>query len=121
MNTYTKNKLKKDLEFSYNNGLIEVLISCGYGAGWSTWNNNYSINLAVDKRIIDYYKKNKERKLGKNEIEKFLSSIGYEGVYCGGWNKMAIETVPPNCKFRIDEYDGAESLIIYENDEIWEL
>lgn len=121
MNTYTKNKLRKDIEFSYNNGLIEVLLSCGYGAGWSTWNNNYSINLAVDKRIIDYYKENKERKLDENEIKKFLSSIGYEDVYCGGWNKMAIETIPLNCKFRIDEYDGAESLITYENDEIWEL
>lgn len=134
MNTYTKKHLRNDIELSYtDDGLIEILISPGYGAGWSTWNNN-SINLAVDKRIIDYFKKNgtgaskkrclletPEYKEFKNDLKTFLESIGYKDVYCGGWKDIVVKTVKPNCKFRIYEYDGLEELITYEEDTLWEL
>ena len=136
MNTYTKQHLRDDIELSYtDNGEIEILISPGFGAGWSTWNDN-SISLAVDKRIIDYFKKNgtgveKTNRLSKefgnqseefrNQLKEFLKSIGYNNVYTGGWEDIVIETIKPNCKFRIDEYDGSEELISYPNDELWEL
>ena len=56
MNTYTKKHLRDNIELSYTkDGDIEILISPGFGAGWSTWDNN-SINLAVDKKIIDFFK-----------------------------------------------------------------
>lgn len=120
MNSYTKNKLKEGIEFSYTKkGEIKVLISPGYGAGWSTWNSD-SINLAVDKRIVDFFEshgKNVERE----ELIDFLESIGYDDVYVGGWKQIEIETVGPNDRFMIDEYDGSESLINYAKDNVWEL
>ena len=121
MNEFTKSHLRKDIEFSYDEkGDIEILISPGYGAGWSTWNENYSINLAVDKKIIDYFKTHKYSSI--HDLRSFMQSIGYdERVYYGGWNNIKIMTVPKNCKFRIEEYDGSESLITYANDELWEL
>ena len=104
MNDFTRKILRKDIELSYNDkGDIEVLISPDYGAGWSTWDNN-SINIAVDKRIIDYYKEH-----GKNattsQVQEFLDSIGYENVYCGGWIDITLKTVPVGVKFMINEYE----------------
>lgn len=119
MNTYTKERLNK-IELSYTKDKkIEILISPGYGAGWSTWNNQ-SINLAVDKRIIDFFKKN-GKDVEHEKLKNFLNSIGYNDVYVGGWKKLVIEKISPNERFRIDEYDGSESLIPYGEDEIWEL
>lgn len=138
MNTYTKQHLRDDIELSYtDNDEIEILISPGFGGGWSTWNDD-CINLAIDKRIINYFKKNgtgvdKKNRLShdqfddlkykefKNQLKEFLESIGYNNVYTGGWKDIVIETVKPNCKFRIDEYDGSEELIKYEQDTLWEL
>lgn len=41
------------VEKYYNkNGSLGVLISPGFGVGWSTWENK---NLAYDKRIIEYW------------------------------------------------------------------
>lgn len=120
MNTYTKKHLRDNIELSYTkDGDIEILISPGFGAGWSTWDSN-SINLAVDKKIIDFFKKY-GKYVSLDKLKTFLESIGYEGVYCGGWKNIVIEKIKPNCKFRIDEYDGSEELISYEDDHLWEL
>ena len=121
MNDYTRNQLRKDIELSYTDkGEIEILISPGYGAGWSTFGWNDDINIALDKRIIDYYKQN-GTKVDKEEVKKFLESIGYEHAYCGGWSQIMLDTIPPNCRFRIDEYDGYETLIECETENWYEL
>lgn len=120
MNNFTKTKIRKDIEFSYTkNGKIKILISPGYGAGWSTWNND-SINLAVDKRIVDFFElhgKNIERQ----KLVDFLKNIGYDDVYVGGWKDIVIKTIKPNERFIINEYDGSESLIKFTDDNVWEL
>lgn len=121
MNNYTKNILQKDLELSYdNNGNIEILVSPGYGAGWSTWDYDYGVNLALDKRIIDFYKKYGQ-KASKEQLEEFLKNIGYENVFYRGWDQVQIFTVPKNCKFKIKEYDGYEELISFASDNLLEL
>ena len=121
MNNFTRKILKEEIEFSYtNNGKIEILISPHYGAGWSTWNENYKINIALDKRIINYYKKY-GNEVPSSSLKEFLESIGYKDVFCGGWKNIIIKTIQKGEKFRIDEYDGWESLITYEKDEIYEL
>ena len=121
MNDFTKKHLRKDIEYSYNkNGDIEILISPGFGAGWSTWSSEYSINLAVDKRIIDFFKKYKHD-VDIDKVDNFLTSIGYKNVFMSGYYDLIIETVPEGSKFRISEYDGHETLILYAQDEVWEL
>ena len=55
MNDYTRKVLRKDIELSYDkDGKIEVLVTDDYGAGWSTWDYDNKLNIAVDKRIIDF-------------------------------------------------------------------
>ena len=38
--------------YEKGDGTFAVLVSPGYGAGWSTWDRK---ELAYDKRIIEYY------------------------------------------------------------------
>ena len=108
-------------EYFYNKkGEIAVLVSPGYGAGWSSWNSQYGIDLATDKRIveksIEFSKTDMLEKIDRcgsaEEIEftKWLESIGYKAVYAGGFNQCVIEWVPKGTAIRISEYDGYESL-----------
>lgn len=120
MNNFTKNILKENIEFSYTKkGEIKVLVSPGYGAGWSTWNSD-SINLAVDKRIVDFFELH-GKNIKRQQLVDFLESIGYEDVYVGGWWDIVIKTVKPNDRFIINEYDGSESLISFSEYYVWEL
>ena len=101
MNDYTK-KLLSDIELSCtDDDKVEVLVSPGFGAGWSTWNDD-GLKLAVDKRIIDFFKR-AGQDADKNLVKAFLREIGYEHVYCGGWDDLVIETVSKGMKFRISE------------------
>lgn len=89
---------------------LGVLISKGFGAGWSTWDTQ---DIALDRRIIEYFLEN-----GNNNIGDFIKSIGYKNVYLGGANGLKIEWVPKGTRFTIDEYDGNEYIRFYEEDVI---
>lgn len=108
-------------------GEIGVMVSHGYGAGWSTWAGN--IDIALDSRIIEKYlelKKDEQKCHEINhavndnsstlEFKEFLKELGYGDVYLGGLIDCTIEFVPENSLIRIDEYDGAETLVVGTTD-----
>ena len=114
----------KDIEYYYNDkGEIGILVSYGYGAGWSSW-SEYGIKLAVDKRIIEKYNEHIDddewcREIGsfhdndiQTEFQNFLSSIGYDNVYLGGLKDCKLVFVPKGSAVRITEYGGNENLEI---------
>lgn len=110
------------IELSYNeNGEIEFLVSYGYGAGWLTW-NGYDYRLIFDKRIIDYLREHEDdRPLPEDdEVKAFFKQLGYYDenhyLYFGGFWKCQIESLPKGTIFRLDEYDGSESIEIYDPD-----
>ena len=104
-----------------------ILVSRGFGAGWSTWNGK---ELAYDKRVIEWYLEhnysdffNKVRlyspeTLEHKEATEFFNSLGYGSPYFGGLQLNMIEWVPAGKRWRIDEYDGSES-IHFANDDDW--
>ena len=79
------------------NGKVAILISYGYGAGWSTWGND-----VFDYKVAEYLDKNE--KISKSKAEELTGkqSLGADG--------LTIEWLKEGTKFRIAEYDGAESL-----------
>lgn len=102
------------MEKYIKDGKVAILVSYGYGAGWSTWNDD---EYAYDKRIVekfmelcDKYNEN-EYKLAFEEMSVFMKSIGYDG-YLGGFDGLTVEWVEQGQPYRIDEYDGNESLTI---------
>lgn len=112
-----------------------VLVSPGWGAGWSTWDNEYGVKLATDKRIVQYIidcQKDKRKWdagwncsnlsngecVGEKEFKKFLGDIGYkaDSIYLGGVRNIEVKKVNVHDKWRISEYDGWESLVIFSED-----
>lgn len=106
--------MNKQVEYYWNedHSAAAVLVSPRFGAGWSTW--NYPV-LAYDKRVIEYWLDHKNE--NSDNVYKFMESIGYTNVYCGGWRDMKLEWVPKGVKWRIDEYDGSEGIVYYEGEE----
>lgn len=101
-----------------------VLISYGYGTGWSSENGDS--RLAYDKRIIEFYLQHyQDRQWMKNtgvhhsdayeELLTFLQSLPeYKDIdYFNllGFEDCGIEWIPLNTPFMIEEYDGSESLV----------
>ena len=97
------------VEKYYNeNGELGVLVSYGYGAGWSTWNDK---KLAYDKRIVEKFLDD----VSSDEMCNFVESLGYARPYMGGYNQLELEFIPRGTLFRIYEYDGYESIETLED------
>ncbi len=93
------------VEKYYNeNDELGVLISKGFGAGWSTWNDE---RIAYDKRVVEYWLNEHPSEAGMKE---FLDSLGYSNTYMGGYNSLVVRYIPRGTVFCIHEYDGAESI-----------
>ena len=103
--------MRPDCEVYKNEeGKIAVLVSPGWGAGWSTWNDK---RLAYDKRIVEYILENgAPKKDSTGAFKRFIESLGYSNVYMGGAYQLEVEWVKPGSYVRITEYDGSEGLEI---------
>ena len=88
-------------------GKVAVLVSHGYGAGWSTWEDDGNAEaIAMDRNIVQHV-------LNKDwdSLEAYMQCI-YPKVYLGGMRDLAVHMVKKGEVFEINEYDGNESLNI---------
>jgi hypothetical protein len=83
-------------------GKVAVLYSPGFGAGWFTW--HHIEELVYDPRVVHYVETG-EKELITSYVEEL-----YPDVYCGGVDDLAIEWIKEGTLFRINEYDGNESI-----------
>lgn len=92
-------------------GKVAVLISPGFGAGWSTWSRGetYSEAMIFDSRLVDYVLLN-----GTENLASFAESLGYTS-YMGGAKDVEVEWLEPGTRFIIDEYDGSESIKTFDD------
>lgn len=86
-------------------GNVAVLYSPGFGAGWSTWNREYP-QLVFDPAIVRYVEKGDKEKLAE------YMALKYPDAYTGGMDDLTVAWIPEGTAFRIDEYDGSESIEI---------
>ena len=89
---------------------VAVLVSPGYGAGWYTWHDIEE--LIYDPSVVEWVE--------QQELDKIRAymELRYPDAYCGGLEDLEVVWVPVGERFRIDEYDGAESLTL-ESEERW--
>ena len=110
-----------------SNGNTAVAYSPGYGGGWSTDTNNKQ--MIFDSRLIqlilsDYFKSefNEKSELkilpkDKQYYIQFMKSvfpdIGYTpdiDSFC----QLVVDFIPQNTQFKIQQYDGNESIKIFD-------
>jgi hypothetical protein len=85
------------------NGKVAVLYSPGFGSGWYTWNQEFP-ELIFSPAIVKLVEQEKF-----DELETYME-LKYPEVFKGGMMDLEIEWVPVGTEFRINEYDGAESI-----------
>ena len=106
------------IEKLIHDGQVAVLYSPGFGAGWSSWSDDkewFLFDSGLAELVLD----------GANEerIERYVrDSFGggeYAGGYLGGSSDLIVEWLPVGQRFRIHEYDGSESIVLEQDEEIW--
>ena len=86
--------------------MVAVLVSPGYGAGWSTWIDSAHPEAAVFcPEIITAILAGATG----YELEPLAKHL-FGNVYCGGLKNLEVRWVPVGKQFRIHEYDGSESI-----------
>lgn len=94
------------IEKVIRDGKVAVLISPGFGAGWSTWVGHENREAALfDRRFVE------AAEAGVTNIEPIAKAVfGDEHAYTGGWRDIKIEWLDQGERFCVEEYDGSESL-----------
>jgi len=90
------------MEKVIKNGKVAVLYSPGFGAGWYSWNDKEEILFLPE--VVELVE-NKQH----DKIEELLKNKGYD-FYMGGARDLEIKWIPEGTLFRINEYDGSESI-----------
>jgi len=90
------NKLVRD-------GMVAVLYSPDYGSGWYTWNSNIP-ELLFDPAIVQLIEEDKF-----DELQTYLT-LKYPNIHDGGMWELKIAWIPEGTMFRVNEYDGDESI-----------
>lgn len=87
-------------------GKVAVIVSPGFGAGWSTW---ASEDDAFDPAVVAWIEAGKPK-----ESQPYPRNTKPDGqyIYTGGLQTAEIEWLEQGTQFRINEYDGQESLEI---------
>lgn len=90
---------------------MKVLVSPGFGAGFSTWGDS---RMAVDKDLIKMF----EEGCTLEEMEELCERKGYIGEYESlfGFEDLCIKEVPEGTLFIIREYDGSEWIEVFNPD-----
>ena len=104
------------------NGQVAVLVSPGFGGGWSTWGHGWKEELALHRDIVKYF-------LGEvsgSLVGIIADACGVEEgdslfpYYAGGENNVSVRWVDIGTRFEIREYDGAERIYTLEEMDILE-
>lgn len=93
-------KMKREGE----NGVeVAVLISFGFGAGWSTWNSEVKETLLFHKDLVQLVLDGKKSQAG-------ALAEAMVDCYAGGAEDLEVIWIPEGSRFIINEYDGSEGI-----------
>lgn len=93
-------------------GLVAVLYSPGFGAGWYTWNRDSGQGMIFDRELVQAVLD------GDRDRAMEIAKSKYPDAYLGGGKDLEITWLPIGTKFYINEYDGSESIKLIEDLEL---
>jgi len=82
-------------------GFTAVLVSPGFGAGFSTWNKP---EMAVDFDLVEAFLK------GDMERFNYILEEKFDSPYTGGVDDLEVQWITEGTQFMIEEYDGNERI-----------
>jgi len=94
-------------------GRVAVIHSPQHGAGWYSWHRIEE--LLFDPELVDMI----ERGAEAEEVEAYCEAHyqnEHKSAYWGGVDDLVITWIPEGSLFRIDEYDGAETIVLQDDD-----
>lgn len=98
------------MEKVIHEGLVAVLYSPEYGSGWLTCHG--ILELVFDPKVVQMV----ETQQSAETILSYCKTNYGKACYYGGYRNLEITWIPLGTRFRIEEYDGWET-VITENDE----
>lgn len=91
-------------------GKVAVLISPGFGAGWSTWAPpGLEEEFLFDPGLVELLL----NKATSIQLRSYAEKR-WPGAYHGGAGSLEVHWVPEGERFDVDEYDGSEALVVGE-------
>lgn len=101
--------------------MTKILVSSGYGAGWSTWASDKRKEIAEYQPIIDFIEAGgdpgalyaEQNELIHPLIAQMKAELGLGYFYAGGADGLEVEEVEG--PYFISEYDGWESVVTAED------
>ena len=101
------------MEKVVRDGHVAVIISSGYGAGWSTWHQGeIRETLIFHPKLVEWVESEQPTVVAISTILKeILGEKEAEHIYLGGVEDLTIQWIPEGTKFKIEEYDGSEYII----------
>lgn len=87
----------------------KVLISRGFGAGWSTWNGLETPDVATDAGLVALIEAGDTVKAHEYAEKK------WPNAYLGGLSDCEVQEVPTGTLYQVREYDGSESLVTFDD------
>ena len=91
-------------------GKVAVLVSRGYGGGWSTWvPDEYRETYLFHPKLVQMVEEGLNDEITSEWLQQELD-MG-EWSYAGGVEGLYIKWVPVGTQFHIEEYDGFETLV----------
>lgn len=94
------------------NNLVPIIYTCGYGAGWSTWNDEID---PCDRELASVI----DSDASLEEVIE-LASKKYPEAFVDGLKNAVVRWVEPGTQFKIVEYDGWEN-ITFAKDQVWKV
>jgi len=97
---------------------MKVLVSRGYGAGWSTWNDKMK-EVATYAPIIEFIEQGHSPGLLEGGdtthllVRQMMRDLELGSFYTGGACGLCVQEV--DGPFYIEEYDGAERVVTEED------
>jgi len=93
------------MEKVVRDGKVAVIFSPEFGAGWYTWNTEYP-EIIFDPNIVHFIE-NKEI----DKLEAYVD-LKYPELYLSGFEDLAIMWLDEGTEFKIEEYDGNETIVL---------
>lgn len=94
-----------NLEKVIRDGSVAVLISPGYGAGWYSWNKEHK-EILFHPKLVEMVEQGRNKEITDKWVKE---NLGID-MYTGGAEQLQIQWLPEGTAFKIEEYDGFESI-----------